>query len=857
MTYAADHLPARLLSRPLAVGLALAGLLLACLAAPRAAAQQGVFVPPERLNLDGVQQCRAIERDLLVNRISGFNWLIGDEIDIYGSAATNVVMRRLSQPFEEVRCYSQFGPGGERVFVLAPNSGTCGWVDRADLLPENRIAGLAGPRGAVCETPRALLLSEFCARAQALPGSRLDDLCTGVPRNLRTKGVLVGTAIEGDSVVEYPLYTAPAGGRELPARPFFAIVEVHDIAPGADGTPMVLIGDGAGAVYGWMSLDGLRLWPTRLGLYFDRLARGGIFVTYADMVANWRTGQPAPNFTSTPDQTALHLDGDQALVSYPIIGTVFAEETPLIPDGNPDHHEVIVIGGDLTEFGQAGARIEALQQANIAIVMDTTESMVPYLDVVTEGVADFVGSYADLRQQFPDLAAARVGVFAYSDFTTESRETIRGTFLMPPVQLDAGTDVTQFLARIRTHAGLTDPVGSFYEASLETVARVADLFGRPDQNWFPDGPRFVLHIADHGSRPDAELGSLVAQLADRNIYYLPIRAVTDPQGQPARTRAAQAFSEQAVLALRPALGAAAAQVARQFEVDLEAPAPARQVQTAMTTAIVGIQAALDRRESAVTGLEGYGAQGLGDGGGGDANLTAAVRAAANLRLDERLLRQFGIAAQEATDAAIVERGFAPLTRQQGGVEAPVGWTYTVALEEPQLAFLQVKFSRLCDIVGRPQAAPEFSRLVLELARAFSGDDPDTPEEFRAILSDLRGLPGVEGSFLSRPLSDLRQLALSTDPARVERFRRDVCWVSYHFDQAVAGRFVRPDQLAWNRDAQIWQLQSGDAMARDLDFAFLGAETYYLPSWMFVPPQEASVQQGECDFATDPLCLNVQ
>ncbi|MEM8729478.1 MAG: hypothetical protein AAGF79_06120 [Pseudomonadota bacterium] len=837
------------LLRPLA-------LLGACCVTPmlgRPAVAQGL-IDTGLLQIEDLADCTDLA-GLLQGRESGGQWLIGSDVELYGLPNARRPITELAQSFERVSCYGQVGEGGNaRVFVATPG-GLCGWVTRRALLDLHRsdeISPFERRGEAICETPRAMTFEDFCANLPSLTVAA-EAACKGVPRGLRAKGVLMGSTSAALNT-PYPFLTAPTGGIERATRLFFSVLEIHDVAPGPGGAVMVLTGDGEGQMFGWINLEALALWPTRLGLFYDVDGQGAMFQRLRNLVRNWREGRPQPDiFAGLPAaQLVDYIHGGLQLLSYPIIRTVDPSRDPLAPDPQDvPYHEVIFLGqtgsGSASQLMQQSAfarQVEALQRVNVMIVVDTTESMRPYLAMIRDGLAAFVRDYGqrslDAANRIPDL---RLSVVAYSDFLDPARtgldDPIRTEELMGPTRIGPGFDVSGPLAGITAHPGLADPVGLREESALEAVAQLAQGFDS-DRAWFEDGPRIILHIADHGSRPGTAPRDVLTRLANLDTYYVPIAILTDDQEDLSATQARERFMRQATAMLEPLLEGTAApsDVAR---IDFEDAA-------SRTPEVVRDQLDLVLAEviQAVSALRG---QILGDELA-QSSARAQDLASSRVILDERLLADRGLDANGGDPIVQAATGFAPLSRREDGLIRPVDWTYTVSLEPGQARFLRQNFEAMCGLVGSPEQRSAFRQLIVQLAEAFSGDRADSNADVRAILSDLRNLPGADASFLAQPPDVLLSRADSTDPAIVEELRRDICWISYHLGNMDAQIYARPDQLQWT--GREFALKPGQEVIRRL-YRFkpvVGAETVYLPSFFFVLPsivEDQPASEDGCEF----------
>lgn len=815
------------------------------------------LVPPQELVVTSLNACSALAPKL-IGRGSGGQWLVGDGIALTGRPNAFTPLTVLNKTMTKVTCYNHaFVAGHEKVFVKADNGSVCGWVDRSSLLPVNRLGRTAldnRPSQTICETPRAISFKVYCERFEKIGQSFQDEEeCKGIPPQLRTKGVLIGSTVESTNRPRYHLLSAPVNGKILGTKSFFSVLEIHDVHKGARGEAMLLVGDGSGELFGWIDRRALRLWPTRLALYYDENGKGGMFLRESSMKENFRKGIPRPelSFNGTSEDLATFLHGRLPLVAYPIIRTVDPTRDPLQPPGQPAWHEVIFIGktgegkaSKLIDQAVLSNKIQQLRRVNVIFVVDTTESMTEYLPSLRQGIAEFIRSYnsnaIDASKRLPEM---RLSVVAYSDFLDKEHkklgDKVKAEVLMPPTTIGPDYDVDDALHRIVAHQGLADDVGEFDEAGLEAVVQTLRNFDEP-RSWFPDGPRIIVHIGDHGSRESLRVNEVARELARYKAYYIPIAVVTDDKGDTDRRDSRARFTSQGLRLLAPLIesdGKTRAEPAdvRHIEMTDRRNAAAKAVAEALDLVVIKVTAAINRQRRRF---------GLGSGTGSTgsaitASTEALDRAASRIRLDEALERQYGLNKATLRAMAQADKAFAPLRLRRDGLEQPIDWSYFVAFEPEQVGFLQPVLENLCALSGRADQRARFRALIVRMAEIFSGDRITRNEEMTAILSDLATLPGVKGSFLSIPGTQLLQRIDSDDPAVQEQLRRDVCWISYHLNNVVAGSYARPEELAWNPQTFRYQLAPGrTARARNYRYVpLVGAETVYLPTWMFVVPSQ--------------------
>jgi hypothetical protein len=642
-------------------------------------------------------------------------------------------------------------------------------------------------------------------------------------------------------------------------------MEIHDLDVGAAGSLMGLVGDGEGDMFGWLDLQSVQLWPTRVGLFYDENGDGGLFSSQRDLILNARRGEPQPNITPglSVDELEGFIHGDLPLISYPIVRSVDPALDPTVADGTPPYHEVIFLGqtGDgsasaLLEESVFAEAVEQIQRINVMIVMDTTESMRPYLEPVRNGVTEFVRQYrvrrADASNRLPEM---RIGVYAYSDFadaaTTRLGDTIDIEQLMAPTRINRDFNIEPALSGITSHTGLDDraggtgPLGVYAEAAIEAVSTLSQNFER-DPTWFENGPRIMIHLADHGSRRDLPISRVVDVLGDRSVYYIPVPVRTDDRGDRQRADARDAFVEQAkalfmqnvadgedIDTMIPRIDFSdpsdrtARLVAAQLDLAME---EVRQAARYFRTSILGEDLGKDREEARRA-------------------TEARDLASSRIRIDERILEDRGLDAESARVIVEARSGFAPARLRGKNGEIDIPWTYTVALEPPQVNNLQDKFEALCQLVGRPDKRQSFRDLIVDLVESFSGDAVSTNTEVVTALSDLAEIPGASRSLLSQPAQVLLQRIDSTDPDVVAQLRKDICWISYHMTNVTADLYARPDQLVWTGSS--YALAAGEDIQQRtyLYKPIVGAETMYLPSFFFVLPDtiEETTSGSDCFF----------
>ena len=847
----------------------LVGMAFAFSAAPLQAQSSIAPASTSELVLGGQETCRELRERLKDRRKQGIQWLIGDEFRLYNRAVDTTPGHVIGRQFTMVQCYGAY-QDTNRVFIAEENFEFCGWVNRDDLLDEHhrdysKGIGVVRTRNA-CRIPRAMLFSKLCAEApRGLFGSKDSDICKGIPEGLRAKGVLTGATHTGKTP-RHPFYATPDRQEVRDSKAFFSVLEIHDIETFSidderEGA-MLLVGDGDGRIFGWIDAAALRLWPTRLGLFFDENARGVIFSDRRSAIHHFRHGELTPDVRSQGSEAVRqHVHGGNPLVSYPIVRTLPPSSADDRGEEDPAVHEIVFLGqtgkgstADLIQQARISRRITNLHRINIMVVMDTTESMLDYLPAVTSGVAQFIEQFGAESQnregRYPDV---RLAAYAYSDFRSAKRtgigDPIKIKQLMPPVDISLGFDVTSQLDAISTHAGLSDDAGQFREASLEAVIALAGRFEK-DEDWFRDGPRIIVHIADHGSRDGLDLSAIDRYLVDSRVIYYPIivttNDVTDDPGdnevkQRRRKKAREAAEAQAFELLRNNLTDAKTSDLPRIDFSEGSEVSTEVVRKSLQTTFDEI---LDVMPQLRTRL-------LGDIA--SAPDRALDSASARITYDERLIANYGLDNIDKKVIAVAGQAFAPLELKEQGAVTEVDWVYTVALEEDQFSALRELHLDLCQFVGHPGKVKDMRKLVISLLQAFSGDKVDTNDDATAIFRDLRQIKGVnKGGLLSHPPMQLLEKIDSTVPEIVNELRRDVCWTSYHLNNVVATSYARQGDVVWHGDG--FGLRA-DAQITKRIYKYhpiVGPELYYLPAWYFLvpPPQKKEDRHGCRGFKTD-------
>jgi len=813
------------------------------LAAMPVTAQSNFF---ETARVTDITQCKNLKAPLRKNRRGG-QWLIGNKIPIYGQSNATQPFAQTREVFRPVSCYGLPGTD-DKIFVADDQFQVCGWVKRSDLLADRRRVNKTPNRSSepeLCPPQQAMVFEAFCEKSKSIGSlpAEIKEACITAPPNLRTKGVLTGIASESDAG-QTKFWTTPIAQEPRATKTFFSVLSIFDVAKGQDSEAMALVGEGGGGeMFGWIKVSDLEIWPTRIGLFYDEEGFGSLFLKRSDLVQNWREGTPEPQITfgGNKSDLGLFIHGDLPLLSYPVVSTVDINNFPKIEQNDvPPHQKVVFLGQSgegsasrLMAQAQRAKRVNALRKVNVMLVMDTTESMTRYLRPIQDGISAFIAEYgrdeADKSRQIPEM---RIGVMAYSDFESSSRTSldskISSQTLLRPTPIGIGYNSKRRVEAISAHEGLRDKAGGYVEAALEMVARASSEFN--GRGWFPDGPRIIIHIADHGSRESVSVQTILKRLKANNTIYYPIAVQTDDEGNGRRTAARGLFESQALRMLSPIIDNPRGSDLARIDFRDGTAVTSAQIEQALQLVLAEVQEAILAQRIKIVGKE---------------LSTAAMRvldkASSRIKLDETLSEQYGL--NDDTEEYIVQAaaGYAPLRQRTPSGTRELDWTYTVNFNENQLDSLRSSFEDLCAVVGKPEevSLPRFNQALTELIQAISGETVESEEDAKAVLSDLRSVPGARDSFLSQSIIQLTQRIVSKDPAIAEILKRDVCWTSYSLNNVVSDVYVNPKFVQWT-NAGFQAVENAQIIRRLYKYTpIVGAESFYLPSTFFILPSKVA------------------
>jgi hypothetical protein len=449
-----------------------------------------------------------------------------------------------------------------------------------------------------------------------------------------------------------------------------------------------------------------------------------------------------------------------------------------------------------------------------------------------------------------------VAVVAYSDFVSRTATglgaKIKTKTLLKPTTLSEGFDSSRLLDPIKTHGGLSDDAGAFEEASFEAVLQLAKTFEKPSPEsnaasaWFDDGPRVIIHIADHGSRSNVDFGAIKRELKSLDVIYLPVAVLTDDKGQSGRSNARKAFLKQATSVLRGVDPSVTESDITAVDFTSSATTTVRAVEAQLRLSMASVEAVVGGVRTARTGQEDSAAK---------AAREALDAASSKIDITPALRRKLGITESDSGAYVSALSAYAPFKTSASEGRRDIDWTYTVALEPKQAEFLQVNFNRLCSNFGAADYTRRFGALIVKMAEVFAGEKIADIAEVKGILRELESLPNLKGSFLGQPVHVLEERATSADPAVKESLKQDVCWISYHLDLMNSGHYAQPSHLEW-RGSGYSTKEGFSVTKRQYEFKpVVGAPVVYLPAFFFVVPSEArkltTATPGDCLFCEIP------
>jgi len=527
---------------------------------------------------DPLVQDRVRRPSTFVNTGFGSTFFIDAELDTAFENAfpTSPSIGVLPPLFARVFLLGQSEDGARwlAAWSLGDEKRNCAWVSASAFLGASEAQGINDLR----DGPPVMQVRDI---------ESLRDPDADSRNSLSVKVVLSNLNISGDDGV--PVYASPEASTPLGFRALFELYAVYDFALGAarknNNAAHFLIGkDEAGSqeLTGWVHQEDVFEWNSRMAVYgailglsafTEEEAQDGTRLVESPIVSNipyteldGESRQRFPVLQTEPDapvikervndlyahgQTVGPLDISRQVNGYQVV----------LPTENCNFAGADCLSAE--EFEERRReyqrRVDSLNNVDILLLMDATESMDQYFSPTAEAVAAFAEETLS-RTNFVDETRMRVSAFVYGDYQSGKADIEDITFLnvmpwhAPAPNSSELTNLSRFAANYARLAP-SDPERDKYEASLAAVIRAAR-----DGGWRPDaGYRMIVHLADHGSRPpnqtsgEAEsalvervsVEDAVAALQERGILYVPISVVGRAGAEtPAASRAREAFINQ-------------------------------------------------------------------------------------------------------------------------------------------------------------------------------------------------------------------------------------------------------------------------------------------------------------------------
>jgi hypothetical protein len=667
-----------------------------------------------------------------------------------------------------------------------------------------------------------------------------------------------------------PLFNAPFDGPEPPPAQwrgdvgFFEVLSVFDVRRNNGlcrsiheegcflrvGTTLdVGSGNSSGGkrIRGWMLGRDLEVWPSALAVYY-KPGKEGLKVHATE--ASARNGTPYADPGVPTRVLALQPPGryaeprDLNIMRFPVISaTPAGPQRPASRPGEqaatPYVYEILftgracVIGGDdcipepqvKAEIAMLGKATRMLSNVDVLFVVDTTESMAPYLRAAA----------AAIKKQVDDLATTgdaslRHSIVLYGDYN-ETRADGLDYFALPfsPVNDRSGIERLQ---NVKPYDDIHKDLPGAPFAALERAISQA--------KWRPDAAqRLVIWIGGRGNRPPGTYRTnagyaLVEDKTAQNVIAA-IRAVDERMKS---TSAIGVGTRTRFVALQVKGGP---RVSRQeefvkFRTDAKAisdalggdifqtiPAPnniSREAEVAKLTDAIAAQIALSVK--AATRTRDAVAAALG----GDA--TGLQSSLPESQLTRDYLQQLGFGVERLVEIGkriqVVQTGYV----FQNGADGD--FRYWLALRRPELSELRTSVNDLCENMPYSDAAPSIEDAILKMVKALTSGDPQPGERLRDYYSRVFDIPVNHISTVldGTPDQFLRRLNQASERAILVT---KVCRSAKLLNMIAEGQIVDNPEQDIVITTQGAVVRPGLA-PRPFDWRWISPDT--LSEWFFVP-----------------------
>jgi hypothetical protein len=600
---------------------------------------------------------------------------------------------------------------------------------------------------------------------------------------------------------------------------------------------------------GWMLGKDVEVWPSALALYY-KPDREGLKIHATEPSA--RVGTPYADHGADPRILALEPPGRFAeprnnnIMRFPVIrgAAIRSPPRPGEPPATPHVYEVVFSGmaclsnGDdcipepqiKEEIQKIGGLSEKVSKIDVLFVVDTTESMSPYLRSVV----------AAIKKQVDDLATTgdaslRHSVVLYGDYN-EKRDDKLDYFALPFSPVNDRSGIERLLS-VKSYDDIHKDLPEAPFAALERAVSQAA--------WRPDAAqRLIIWIADHGNRPPGTYHTnggytLVEDKTAQNVINA-IRAVdqrmkessTDGQGTKTRFVALQVkggsrASNQKEFAqfvtdaktISDALGEhifetipAPASISGEAEIAGLRDAIAAQIDR-------NVKAAMEARRAVIGAL------------GGDATVLQA-----NLPeslLAREYLKDLGFPVSRLMEIGkriqVVQRGFV----FQSGTDGD--FRYWLGLRRPEFENFRQSVKELCESLpyyGDQGEAIE--EAILKLVKLLTFGDPQPGQNMRDYLARVLSVPAEHISTVLEGTPDQFVLRLGNATDRPAVFTK-VCRSAKLLNMVGEGQIVDNPQdiLVATEGANVGRASLKPGVTpRPFDWRWISPEVQ--AQWYFVP-----------------------
>ncbi|WP_371344797.1 vWA domain-containing protein [Ancylobacter sp. IITR112] len=317
-----------------------------------------------------------------------------------------------------------------------------------------------------------------------------------------------------------PLTREPGTGATVETFPPFEIFYVYD-RRNVGGKDYVEVGRSlTGGSEGWIPADKAIDWRQTIVLGFNNPANRGrtlIFKSRTDLESTLSSEDVTARIDRLRREAVMQrLPADSPVISiepaefvdiereFYILPILEAQRVRLPSNGPAKLLRIASVAERAESTPAPASQEDALKNFRIGVtfVIDTTQSMQPYIDEVRRVIARL----RDRIAGSPQADRFRFGLVAFRDSTRLVPELTYVTKVFLPLDEDATAD--KFIAAIDQVEAARISSEGFTEDSIGGVFTAAD-----EMNWEPFGGRFIILITDAGPRqpgPEAMMGSLAA-----------------------------------------------------------------------------------------------------------------------------------------------------------------------------------------------------------------------------------------------------------------------------------------------------------------------------------------------------------